>query len=261
MQETSQRAKHHAPPLPEAAHWAAMVAMMVEKNCRLSRAVAHKSVRSSSNILRELERERSRIARELHAGAGQPLTGIKMNLEILEGCAPSLPPRAKEAMGRLYSLADSALAEVRAVSHRLHPPDWQSLTTAQAIRRLLGDMGVEEFFEEALTDVRELPSEPEHSIRLALYRCAQEGVANVIRHSGATHLAVTLIPDGGEVELTIRDNGKGIAPASASHGTAGSAGLGLNAIREHVSAAGGRYTIKSGSSGTTITVRIPLLEE
>ena len=241
---------------PAEALWAEMVAKMADKSQRMNRLFAESRKRSGRTVVAELEREHARIARELHAGAGQPLAGIKLNLEILAAEADSFPPGAREAMTRLQSLAESALAEVRAVSHRLHPPDWMALTTDQAIRNLLIDMGAEACFEETRFDIRPLPVEPGHSVRLALYRCAQESVSNVIRHSGATRLELSLIPDGDRITLIVIDNGKGMP----SHPTSGP-GMGLSAIREHVAAAGGKCNIKSGLEGTTVLVAIPLPED
>src|SRR5580692_1628534 len=93
-------------------------------------------------IIYELERERSRIARELHAGAGQPLAAIKLNLEMLDDCRAELPLRGREALARLQMLAEQALEQVRAVSHSLHPPEWQNLTTEGALRKLIDSSGL-----------------------------------------------------------------------------------------------------------------------
>ena len=114
-----------------------------EKDARLRALVAKRwRPKSGSTLFTELEKERSRIARELHAGAGQPLAGIKLHLEILEQSASGLtngtsktsdPPDSGQAdsirttIGRLQTLAEQALGQVRAVSHRLHPPDWQEI--------------------------------------------------------------------------------------------------------------------------------------
>jgi signal transduction histidine kinase len=236
--------------------WAEMLASIADKNIRISNFMAREGRRQGRSLLRQIEQERSRIARDLHAGAGQPLAGIKLNLEILSACSALLPPDGQQAMVRLRQLTESALSEVRAVSHRLYPPDWQNLSTTQAIRRLLQDLGAETCFAQTDFDIRELPQEPGHSGKLALYRCAQECVSNVIRHSGATHLSVSLVPDGDQIELRVADNGSGIAADSVSGG-----GMGLAAIREHSLAAGGTCSMKSGVAGTLITVRIPHQEE
>ncbi len=130
---------HSVSDYPDHRAWAEMLAGFAEKNARLGHFVAKRCiVRSGPSLLAELERERSRIARELHAGAGQPLAGIKLHLEILNECTTGLPDSAwgnpargesaRVAIGRLQTLAEQALGQVRALSHRLHPPDWQQKT-------------------------------------------------------------------------------------------------------------------------------------
>jgi two-component system NarL family sensor kinase len=203
-------------------------------------------------IVRELERERSRIARELHAGAGQPLAGIKLNLEMLDQCAGALPAAGREALARLQTLAEQALEQVRAVSHGLHPPGWQELTTEQAIRSLVRSSGLSiRITVEA--DIRELPVEPSHTVKIALYRCAQECISNVARHSCATHFKLTLAPAGDFVELAMEDNGHGFLDAAPER-----KGIGLQAVREHSEALGGTCEVAGGPEGVRIRVRLPL---
>ena len=141
-----------------------------------------------------LERERTRIAQELHAGAGQPLAGIKMNLDLLEQSLTQMPLEAQAAMTRLRALADDALEQIRVVSHHLQPPEWQKLTTEAALRTLVRTSGILNRYK---TTVRiELPAaELPHRIKVALYRCAQESIANVIRHSEATSLNLSVTAD------------------------------------------------------------------
>ena len=118
---------------------AEMLARVGEKNSRLYNLVTSGYRRRQAgagefNSLKELDRERSRIARELHAGAGQPPGGPStLNLEMLDDCSQSLPQPAREALQRLRALAEQALAQVRAVSHRLHPPEWQRLSIEEAL--------------------------------------------------------------------------------------------------------------------------------
>jgi two-component system NarL family sensor kinase len=220
-------------------------------------ALSHRGKRNRL-LMAELERERSRIARELHAGAGQPLAGIKINLELLDGCSASMPETAQYALSRVRLLTDAALEQVRAVSHRLHPPEWQELTTEQALRQLVEASGISGRFETAI-EIGHLPNEPGHAAKVALYRCAQECIANIFRHSQASHVEFALAAAGDRVELRVSDNGKGFAARSAS------GGIGLQTIREHAALLGGIVRIASGSDGelrgTTITVSLPLAED
>ena len=234
-----------------AACWADMLSRIGRKNSQLSKYLVRTTLSRTrgSVILHELERERSRISRELHAGAGQPLAGIKMNLETLHDFLEVLTPRGREALSRLETLADRALEQVRAVSHSLHPPQWQSLTTEQAIRELAQSSGL------AVTlEFEPLAVEPELPIKIALYRCAQECISNILRHSGATGFHLSLAQHGEMIDLTVCDNGHGFDPSTRSKG------IGLHVLREHATNLGGSCEIASSASGTTVIVKLPLLE-
>jgi two-component system NarL family sensor kinase len=254
--------------IAEMTAWADILSMIGQKNSRLydlverdrlSRGAAHR--RPGRPIMEELERERSRIARELHAGAGQPLAGIKLNLETLDDCAAGLPPAGRDALVRLQTLADQALQQIRAVSHSLHPPDWQALSIADALRSLVQSSGLRDHVEVKL-HLQPLPDEPSHAVKVALYRCAQECISNVTRHSGATRLMISLAlvetdPDPARVELRLEDNGHGFPDEPCPTAK----GIGLQAMREHATDLGGNCDISSGPEGVRICVRLPLRED
>lgn len=240
---------------PDHSAWAEMLARIAEKNGRLGDLVTKRwPPRSGLAILAELERERGRIARELHAGAGQPLAGIKLHLEILDGFSGGMPASARNAIGRLQTLADQALGQVRAVSHRLHPPDWQELTMEQAMAALIESSGLRGSLQLA-EDIRPLPVEPAHGIKIQMYRCAQECISNIIRHSRATEAGISLISEGDRMVLTVTDNGRGFEPG------AGKAGIGLRALSASAASMGGSSRIDSSHAGTRIVVSLPFDED
>jgi two-component system sensor histidine kinase UhpB len=238
--------------------WADMLARMGLNSIRLRKAVGQtfpdRVPASAPRLADEIERERSNIARELHAGAGQPLAGIRLNLELLSESAGDLPPAGQEALRRLQDLTDQSLDQIRAVSHRLHPPRWQGLLTHQALQRLLESSGLRTKME-IEADLEALPVEPAQAIKIALYRCAQECLSNVARHSGATRLRVALKATGTGAELIFEDNGIGLAGGQDRRG------IGLEAIEEHASFLGGFVRMSGGSEGTTVMIRLPLEEE
>jgi signal transduction histidine kinase len=197
-----------------------------------------------------IESERLRISRDLHAGAGQPLAGIQMNLAMLEDLVV-LPESAREVLDRVRRLAESALEQVRAVSHKLQPPNWQMLSVEDALRGLVGDCGLDALFAQVRIDIRDLPVAPEYPTRVAIYRCAQECLSNVIRHSRATRVEFTLRPEARTILLRVADNGCGIEKR-------GSSGMGLRAMREHAAEAGAETFLSTGNTGTTIEFRFPL---
>lgn len=240
---------------PDFGAWTEMLSRLSNRNAELAETVTKRwPRRSGAKLLAELERERARIARELHAGAGQPLAGIKLHLEALDGLASSMPETAHETIGRLQTLADQALSQVRAVSHRLHPPEWQEMKLQEALKSLAASSGLEGNLK-MVCEFPPLGEEPAHDVKIQIYRCAQECISNIIRHSGATEAKISLLPDGDRLILTVEDNGRGFDTKQ----TAGAGGgVGLRAIQENARSTGGWAQITSGPNGTKIVVNLPL---
>ncbi|HJT87857.1 MAG TPA: histidine kinase, partial [Bryobacteraceae bacterium] len=86
--------------------------------------------------IRQIELERQRLGRELHTGVGQMLAAIRLQLELIAVQLPDPPQAVREALNRVGMLASEALEQVRAISRRLHPPEWQRLTLGAALRQL-----------------------------------------------------------------------------------------------------------------------------
>ena len=239
------------------ASWSLLTAEWAEHNCRLAAVLARKPGGSSRTIVAELERERERIARDLHAGAGQPLSGIQICLELVDefvrNPANGNQITASEAVTRLRWLAAEALGQVRAVSHLLHPPDWQSLPLADALRRLVDGSGLPQLLDCDLR-IAALPDLP-HEVQVVAYRCAQEAIANVVRHSGATRVEVQASADAETIHLRIVDNGKGFQKVSAG------GGIGLRTMQWHAESVGGQCDVESDPHGTSVRIRIPIAGE
>jgi len=104
-------------------------------------------------------------------------------------------------------------------------------------------------------DGDDLPLRPDAEANL--YRLVQEAPHNVVKHTGATHVAVVLKRRDGELVLVIEDNGRGFVPSRLHEGTQGG-GLGLISMRERATLAGGHFGMESAQgAGTSIFVRIP----
>jgi signal transduction histidine kinase len=231
---------------------------------RLQRAERHLSTRTrtlrrvrGSSTIRQLELERQRLGRELHTGLGQLLAAIRMQLEVIAVQLPEPPTLVQQALDRISNLAADALEQVRTVSKRLHPPEWQRLTLEAALHQLWDASGVSQRFEATL-ETHPLPQEPELEIKVLLYRSTQEALSNLMRHARATRVTITLEARDSGVVLTIRDNGVGFdvaamlaAPASIT------AGIGLRSIRDQANAVGGKMEIESGPNGTKLEVTAP----
>jgi signal transduction histidine kinase len=208
-----------------------------------------------------LETERTRIARDLHSGVGQTLAGIRINLDLIDARLPAPPPGVRECLDRIQMLADQSLDQVRSISRRLHPPDWQRLGLADAIELLWNTTGIPEKFHATL-DVRRIQVEPSHAVRVALYRAAQEGLSNLMRHAEATEVRLLLEPQGERIHFVFEDNGKGF-DTNIVLGKPDSRmpGIGLRALREEVEGLAGDWRISSGPSGTRMEILLPVAEE
>ena len=197
------------------------------------------------------EEERERVARELHDDVSQRLSLIEILLSALE-------PVKQGTQGEKLSSAQRELqslnADVRQMSHRLHPAILHDLGLSEALRTL-----VEEFEQReempATFLVQSLPESWSQTAGTTLYRIAQEALRNVVKHAGRTHVKVSLSGTGKELELKVMDFGVGFDQEYASEFR----GLGLISMQERARIAGGTFAITSAlGEGTTITVRLPL---
>lgn len=215
--------------------------------------------RSGFSPVRQIELERQRLGTELHTGVGQALSAIRLQLELVGSQLSSAAPMVQQALDRISALAADALEQVRSISKRLHPPEWQRLTLEAAIQQVWDLSGIPQRFESRLR-IDALPREPDLDAKVLIYRAAQEAVSNVIRHSRAARIEASLEAAGDKIVLRFQDNGVGFdaqqlfsAPASLA------GGIGLRTIREQTEALGGTIKIESGPGGTKLEVTVPFL--
>jgi len=242
----------------------ALQSSLVKHYFRLQEAARGLAIRAESlqrgtggGAIRQIELERQRLGREMHTGLGQLLAAIRLQLEVVASQLPHPPELVAKALERIGTLAADALEQVHAISHRLHPPEWQRLTLEAAFLQLWEYSGIPERMEASLR-IEPLPREPEQEIKVLIYRGAQEALANLTRHAHATKVDAALEAREDRIVLTMEDNGVGFdvakllaAPASVA------SGIGLRSIREQAAALGGRLVITSGPGGTKLELSAP----
>jgi signal transduction histidine kinase len=221
---------------------------------RLSARAQQRRGRGGRKAVRQIEMERQRLGRELHTGVGQALAAIRLQLEVIAAELPMPSGNVAHALRNIASLTADTMEQVRSLSRRLHPPDWQRLTLEAAIRHLWETSGVPQCFEASLT-LDSLPWEPYLEVKILIYRGLQEALSNLVRHSRATRIDAALEVRDGQLLLSIRDNGVGFdaervfsAPASAA------SGIGLRSIREAAQELGARLIVESGPYGTKLVI-------
>jgi signal transduction histidine kinase len=210
------------------------------------------------SLVEAQEEERSRLARELHDGAGQMLTTLLVRLKTLETQTTDVPVR--HGLANTLELLSTTIEQVRDLSYRLRPAALEEFGLAVALRTLvaetLEDGGIAARCRLELGDLL-LP----HGVEVSLYRIAQEALTNVVRHARAERVEVTLAAGNGGITLQIRDDGCGFATHQVTnHGT--QRHLGLISMTERAQMVGGRLRVESApGKGTAIHVFVPLPEQ
>lgn len=182
------------------------------------------------------EDERRRVSRELHDEVGQVLTGVMLSLD---------DPEAREAVRR-------SLEDVRRIARELRPEALDDLGLQSALRSLCiaasatGALHVE-------PELEALGAGLSPEVELAIYRVAQEGLTNVLRHSGASDAVVALRHLDAGVRLVVSDNGRGLPVGALREGR------GIAGMRERALHVGGRLTVASPpAGGTEVRLDVPL---
>ncbi len=257
-QEASTRAFYLLPPL---AHGFLSRYFRLEAAERqLALRVRERRRGSAWKATRQIELERQRLGRELHTGVGQMLAAMRLQLELISAHVVDPSAGVRQAIEKISMLVRDALEEVRSVSKRLHPPDWQRLNLEAALRLVWGLSGIPEMYRTEF-QIEPLPSEPDLDRKILVYRCLQEALSNITRHSRATSVSVGLAPRDGLLVLTVADNGVGFDARRVLTGPPGVAsGIGLQAVREHAAALEGTLEIQSGPVGTKLELAVPFPE-
>jgi len=218
---------------------------------RLLERIESERRRSGRLVLRAQEEERKRVARDLHDEVNQALTAILLRLQALMQDAPS--PEVERELAQLKRLVNQAMEELLQLARQLRPTalDDHGLLPAMAsqVRRFAAQTGIKADLNASGEEARLEPDE-----EIAVFRIAQEALANIARHAGASKVHVGLRARGGGVELTVRDDGLGFEP---DHPAAGR-GLGLGGMAERARLVGGELTIESKPGvGTELSLRVP----
>jgi signal transduction histidine kinase len=204
------------------------------------------------------EEERRRLARELHDDLGQALSGLKLQLSSLEHrfaeASSSDAAEVRSRLGTMRQLIDGAMQTVRTVVTELRPEALDRLGLVAAL-----EWQAETFSRHAGLRCRfsATPDAVELDIGRAtsVFRVFQEMLTNVARHAGASRVDVTVEQHDDELTLTVRDNGRGIAPGVSVSSRA----FGLLGMRERALLLDGTIDLLSvPRRGTTVSLRIPL---
>lgn len=204
-----------------------------------------------ARIVSAREEERRRLSRELHDSVGQSLIAANLRLNVI--ARDPTAAGAAEAMRDLSMHLRTLSGEVRRVCRSIYPQALEALGLSAAMRQLANEMGtarprVSVHCAKSLQKTR-FPLDTE----IALYRICQEASANAVQHGQPDRIDLRLESSGGQLRLSVADNGKGFRPEkTANHG------LGLTSMKERADAIGATFKITSRPGRTCVEVRWPL---
>ena len=207
-------------------------------------------------VISAQEQERKRIARDLHDQTSQALVSLIVQLKLVES---ALNKKARtQALQSLREQLRTTLGDVRRMAYDLRPGVLDDLGLAQAIQWFADQCRQNNNLQISIMVDADCDLLPAHAAT-AVYRVAQESLSNIIKHSRATHVWVTLrkAPEG--FELEVRDNGIGFDTAQKRNT---GEGLGLFGMQERVQLLGGEFTLDSApGAGTCLCASVPFLKE
>jgi signal transduction histidine kinase len=216
----------------------------------------HELRRLSASLIATQDRERRRIARELHDGLGQDLTVAKIMLQGIFRKEHSTESK-EQLIADVIKLMDGALQQIRSVSYLLHPPLLEEIGLRSALGWYLDGLSkrgdIELTMEIQPSEFPRLAPELETTV----FRIIQEALANVFRHSRASKAFVTLEKRGSEIAATVRDDGVGV-PNEIAEFRPDSVGVGLGGMRQRIKELGGELLLRNTHPGTVVEVVIPI---
>lgn len=220
---------------------------------RRKRMQKEQEYRLAQRYIEGLEKERTRLAKELHDGVCNDLLGIGMQMQ----CMPSTPEAQQELLGLLEQVRE----DVRCISHELMPPKFQYVTLVEAIEAYVAHLAIPSAMHITMYNTNtdaEWKKVPEQ-IAYEIYRVVQELLSNSVKHSGATDVRLELSMEHAQLVLQLTDNGKGYTDIPAS-----SRGIGLDTIRERAKSINATLTMgvkESGEQEFVLLVPLPFSEK
>lgn len=204
-------------------------------------------------IIRAQEAERQRLSRQMHDGPAQALSNFILQTEIATRLFDIDPQKAKEELGNLKIAASSTFQKVRDFIFELRPMMLDDLGLAPTLNRYIEALKTQTNIDFRInTSGMEERLEP--YIEVMIFRAIQELLGNVIRHSQASQVKIQMDASGGEVKVTVDDNGKGFDTATLNE----TKGMGLKVIRDRIDMIGGGMDIDSvPGQGTRVSFTIP----
>ncbi len=224
----------------------------LKQNADMQAALIRQQDIATRAIIEAEEKERRRIAGDLHDGVGQMMSAARMNLSAIQPKLDFADEEQRTNFEKVVSLIDESCAEVRSVSHNMMPNALVKSGLASAVKEFLDKINTNiikvNFFTEGLDQ------KIDSNVESVLYRIIQECVNNVLKHSGATLLDISLVKETDNISVTIEDNGKGFDTSDATRFQ----GIGLKNIISRINYLKGMVEWDAApGKGTLVAIHVP----
>lgn len=211
-------------------------------------------------VIEVVERERRRIAQELHDEAGQILIAsmFRLDMAINQGLADR--SQALGEMRAIRALLFACSKELQRIAYNLRPPLLEDMGLPAALEKYAQQCEAGTKLDVALCIDSDLPKLG-RMLELTVFRIVQEALTNVLKHADAAQVVVIVHAERDSVTVTVEDDGRGFIPSQRAKSLEFHAGLGIPGMRERTTAIGGSFEILSQPGcGTKIMATIPLTE-
>lgn len=220
---------------------------------KMATAILEEQNKAAIAVLAAEEKERKRIASDLHDGIGQMMSAVKMNLSSLASKVNISNEQDVILLDKTLALIDESCKELRSVSHNMMPNALLKSGLSSAVKTFLDKLDHKKLKVHLHTEGLEnrLPD----TIEIVLYRVIQETVNNVIKHANANQLDIALIKDKDGISCTIEDNGIGFTQDQTTINN----GIGLKNIKARIAYLQGTVEWDSTiNKGTLVAIHVPV---
>ena len=209
-----------------------------------------------ADITRTQEEERKRIARELHDDTVQSLIAMGQRIELVKEMLDN-SDEARTRLGEVRAMVTGAIASVRQFSRDLRPLTLEDLGLTAAMQYLVNQLAQSEGIEvnlEVEGKIEDLPTD----VEVAIYRILQEALNNIKKHAHASWVNVVAQFTPQQIELTVRDNGRGFEVPETLTDFASNGSFGMMGLQERARLFGGNVFVQSApKQGTIVQLIIP----
>jgi two-component system NarL family sensor kinase len=224
----------------------------LKQEARLQTEIIKQQDIATQSVLEAEEKERKRIAGDLHDGVGQMMSAVKMNLSSLASKIQLTNEHDAALLDKTILLVDESCKEVRSVSHNMMPNALLKAGLSSAVKEFIDKIDHSKLQVNLYTEG--LQQRMANNVETVLYRVIQEIVNNVIKHAEANQLDISLIKDADGISCTVEDNGKGFDFSS----TENVEGIGLKNIQTRINYLKGTVEWDSSTGkGTLVAIHVP----